>query len=228
MIIDTLLFIPLSLSTAHLLGVRYRLKSKKNAEMVTSLAAGFSIGYVFLILLPEVFKLSDTAEFETMIAALAGFVLFHASLKMIFRQKDQTEKANLLDELHLVTLSIYNFLIAFFVVEQTRLDFSRGIVIFVIITAHIMLTELTHKEMDKTKIDNLKLPAAVISSFVGGVLAIAEVTSQSVTALLFSLTAGAIIYISIREELPKESSGSPALFILGAFIVTIIIQLFEI
>lgn len=218
------LTIPMLLVSAHYVGIRSEIKSRKYLEIAKSISAGTSIAYVFIFLIPEVIAIGIQTQIETMIFTLFGFVFFHAITKYIFRTKTTKEhKQELIDEVHLATVGIYNFLIAFVIVQIINKDPEGGVFITFLLILHTVLTEITQKEMLKTHINVLKLPITIVLSFTGATLAIIELENIYLTALLFSLSSGAIIYIAIREELPQDSNGKPIFFVFGALITTLLL-----
>ncbi len=212
-----LLGIPLLLSLAHYLGMRWDLHSKTRIHLLRSLTAGFSVGYVFLILLPEVNLLGTQLAVDPMVLVLAGFVFFHVAHKFIFLTRDKPHKVLLLDEIHIFTAGLYNFLITFSMVELITRNFFKGMIVFMLMLVHTVLVEISHAETSRQS-EHAKMVSLIIATFLGGMLAILGITNLSVTTFLFAVTVGAIIYIAIREEIPRDSATNPIYFILGSSI----------
>lgn len=215
----TLFLIPLSLAVAHYIGLKYDIRSKRNIQTFRSFAAGFSIGYVFLFLLPEVFRIREAAQHETLYIVLLGFMFFHFTHKYIYKVRGDSDKALLLDEIHLLTAALYFFLIAFLLVETTIVDTAKGLIITILLTVHTVLVDLSHTSLTTTHKVKYKLPIIITATFLGGLLPMFGLTNPTITTFLFSLTAGAIMYISIREEIPDEKQSNLSLFILGALLL---------
>lgn len=214
-----LLAVPLSLSLAHYAGFKIHPHSKKSVEILHSFAAGFSIAYVFLILLPEINRLSKDDEFFSMGLALVGFALFHAALKLAFRNTDVKRRQSMIDGIHLATLAVYSFLISFFLVELTIERLKHGIFTLIIILIHTVLSDINQYTMHKSESNTLKIPIVISATLLGGILPFMGFVNRTLEVALFALTAGAIIYISVREEIPTNSSGKPAFFLIGVFML---------
>lgn len=219
---DALLLIPFSLSLAHYIGPKYDIKSKQNIRFLRSFAAGFSIGYVFLFLLPEVFRVREAAQLEILYVMLLGFLFFHMTHKYVYRIRGTFERVLFQDEIHLLTSSLYFFLISFLLVETTIIDTTKGVLLTILLIAHTMLVDLSHTALSETHKIKFKLPLIIVATIAGGILPIIGIAASSVTTILFALTVGAIMYISIREEIPDDRQSHLPLFILGAVMLIVV------
>lgn len=209
----SLFLVPFLLIPAHLFGLLWNIKNRQYIEHIRSFAAGFSVSYVFLILLPEIYRI------ETGFLPLVGFIVFHLSHKFVFRVRERADRTKLLDEIHLTTVAIYNFLIAFSLVELMRVDFWQGLVISILLAVHTILSDLTHAETHEKFNRFIKLGVIILFTWLGSMLAIFQIANATLTTTLFSLSAGAIIYITTREEIPEQTSGNPLVFVLGAVVL---------
>jgi len=215
-----LLAIPTVLSVAHFVGFTGGARVKGHLSVIRSFAAGFSVSYVFLFLLPEIPRADEVAVVDTAIFALLGFTVFHEAHKFIFSQKSEG-KAKLNDEIHLITFSAYSFLITFFLVELSKVDTIEGIVVSLVIALHFFLTDITQARVSEPVKHNLKMPLAIVATLTGGMLSVFSLTNQAATDVIFALTTGALVYISIREEIP-EKGGRPLVFLAGVLILTLV------
>ncbi|MCA9390368.1 hypothetical protein KC571_03085 [candidate division WWE3 bacterium] len=219
-----LALIPAALIFSHLLGFLANIKDKQDIEQLRSFAAGFSVGYVFLILIPDVYSFPEIPLLPPTALTLLGFIFFHLSHKFVFQIRDvEAHKIALLDEIHLLTAGLYNFLISFTLVELMKIKPLEAFIVAVILTLHTILVDITHAETSRRIPNYLKVAIIFMATLMGGAFAIFELLNSVTTTILFSLTAGAIIYISIREEIPNDTKGNPALFLLGAGIILAIV-----
>ncbi len=211
-----LYIVPVILFLAHYLGVKWDIKSRKNIEIVQSIAAGLSVGYVFLILLPEISRLGQETRIETMAVTLLGFVFFHALLKFVFRARNLKKKHFLLDEIHLLAVGVYHFVLTFSLTELLKNNLVEGFVLLFLIAIHNALSEISYHELHHEENKSLKTPTIFLTTMAGALVPAFGFVSPLMRVLMFSFTAGAIIYIAIREELPEGKQGNPLFFILGA------------
>lgn len=221
-----LLFIPLSLAFAHYCGIRWRLHSKNVSQMLQSFSGGLAVAYIFLIIIPEIITVSEEHDINGLVLLLLGFGVFHVVLKLIVKySSEKQEKEYLLEELHVVSAAVYSFLLTFAIIDIIQEDFLQGLVLFGVILLHTIISDISNLGQNEKYSIKLKLEALIGATLLGGVLAIAGVLSPQLTDIIFAFAAGAIIYITIREEVPMDSRGFPAYFIVGMVLVIIVDQI---
>lgn len=220
------LIVPFLIWGSHYLGLKLDLRSKQNIEMVQSLAAGLAVGYVFLYLIPEVTRHGYENEIETMSIALLGFVFFHIALKVVFKTTNTKRQHFLSDEIHLLAVSLYNFIITFTLIELIKVNQAQGLLLLFLIVTHTTLSELSHKELNKDENQRLKTPMIFLATILGALVPVFGLVDPLLRSVMFSFTSGAIIYISIREEIPEGRDGNPLLFIIGVFFLLTVFTVF--
>lgn len=219
-----LLLIPTALSIAHIIGFHQTHLRSKELEIIKSYSAGFSISYVFLILFPELTLLANGNSELIWTLLLIGFSLFHVSHKIIFRiKKSKRKKAILKDEVHLITAALYNFLVSFSLVQLFKIDPTRSLIVVLLIIVHTILSEISNSKPERNWVHKVKVPVIICATLIGGLLPNLD-PSKFITASLFSFTAGSIIYISIREELPGESHGKAWVFVAGVTTFLVVVN----
>lgn len=207
--------IPLGISLTHLLGVYGRKMLSGRKEMIRSFASGFSIAYVFLFLLKELPYRSVKGGIDAVLIALIGFSLFHGAHKYIFTRARKAESSQLLlDEIHLVTSAMYSFLVTFSMVEVAQREVWSGLLLAALVMVHLGLTEMSHR-FPSNYVRHIQIPFLVTFTLLGGLVPILGWTNRLMTAIVFGLTSGAVIYTAIREELPNDSEGKPIWFLSG-------------
>ena len=221
-----LLVIPLFLSLVHIVGIYGNYYFHRGLEYVRSFAAGFSVAYVFLILLPELTLLSARANIDTALFSLIGFVIFHEAHKSVFKHKSAIVRLRVVDEIHLITVGVYSFLITFFLSEIVREDLVGGVIVGVIVAAHFLLSEISQAQTGSHKKHTYKLPIMIASTFLGGIVVATDIAGAATTATLFALTAGALVYIAIREEIPQKERGKPFYFLIGTLVLISVRMIF--
>lgn len=213
-----LLIIPIALAIAHYVGLHRKIKDQTITKPLRTFSAGFSISYVFLILLPEIVRLQSLTPLNTFTFTVLGFASFHVLLKYIFKTRNSKRKVILLDEVHLFTSGLYSFLLAFSLVELSKVQIGQGILLVVLVIVHTTLSEISHKEISRKKNQNLKTFILVLTSLIGGLLPLLNLASSALSATLYATAAGAIIYMTTREELPEDDEGKPIMFMLGVLV----------
>lgn len=216
-----LYLIPLALALAHYVGLHRTIKNKSLLQNLRSFSGGFSVAYVFLIVFPEIYQLNNQSPIDTLVLTVIGFALFHVLLKFIFKQRSSKKRTLLLDEIHTGTAALYSFLLAFSLVEISKQNMTQSMVLVILIILHTTLSELSRKELTHHAKAPWKTPFLITATLLGGLLPIIQIVTSSLTATLYAFAAGAIIYITIREEVPEGKEGSPSLFIMGVFLLII-------
>ncbi len=218
-------FVPLLIWGSHYVGTLLDIRSRRYVEIIQSLAAGLAVGYVFLYLIPDVTKHGYDTNTEMMSVALLGFVFFHTALKFVFKTTDEKRKHFLADEIHLSAVALYNFVITFTLIELIKIDMTEGLLLLFLITVHTSLSELSHHQMKKDQNQGMKVPLIFGATLLGAIAPVFGLVDELTRALIYSFAAGAIIYISIREEIPEGSSGNPVVFIIGTIFILAIFTL---
>ncbi|MCA9397633.1 hypothetical protein KC573_02290 [candidate division WWE3 bacterium] len=221
-----LLIVPSLLIIGHILTFNINLLTKKYASILKSFAAGFSITYVFMILFPEVYSHHTNSLYSPTILVLGGFILFHVTHSFVFKHHETKNRIFLLDEIHLLIAGFYNFLIAFSIVDLMKIDAINGTIVGVLLVLHALLIDITNTDMTRHTPSKIKLCIILAGSILGSIISYMEFSNDAVTTLIFSITAGAMIYITIREEIPKFNNSRPGYFIVGSLVLLTSILLF--
>lgn len=219
-----LLAIPFFLSIAHIVNALYEPKLRAHKTAIRSFTAGFSVAYVFLLLLLEIADFGERAGINTAVYILLGFTLFHVAHKIVFKEKDPKKRSFLIDEVHLATISAYSLLITFFLVELTKLNALQGVIISFVIIIHTILIEISQKDVGRRYHRSLKVVLPIISTLIGGLLAIWSLVPDSMTIALLALTAGAVVYMAIREEIPSDKEDKSLMFLIGVLVMYILLS----
>ncbi|MFW5720085.1 MAG: hypothetical protein ACOCXT_03610 [Candidatus Dojkabacteria bacterium] len=214
-----LLLVPIVLSLGHFAGQEIRIGSKRILETIQSFAGGFSVAYVFLILIPEIVGRGLGSGSLSMSLALIGFTIFHVALRYATRRDKSDSKRHLVREVHIGILALYSFLVSFSLVQLLQQDIYYGLIMLLIILIHTTLLEINYVHLDTVKPISFKSPFIILATLLGGIIPLFNIIAIEVELAFFSLTAGAIMYIAVREEIPQESKGSPAWFISGVFLL---------
>ena len=220
-----LALIPITLAVVQYLDINKIKYIKTNREHLRSFSAGFSVAYVFLLLFPELPELGIRTNINTALFSLVGFALFHEAHKLVFQQHDKQKKKLLLKDVHLITAGLYSFLVTFFLVEITKQDLFQGIIITAIIAAHMILSEISQVELAKNQTRSRTILVTALT-LAGGMLALFNLLNVVATTILFAITAGAIAYIAIREEIPNDDRVRPLFFVKGVLVLIILEILF--
>ncbi|MAE42882.1 hypothetical protein CMO93_03860 [Candidatus Woesearchaeota archaeon] len=186
-----------------------------------SFAAGVSIAYIFLVLLPEIYSGAITINRLIFLAVLFGFAIFHIIEKYI--RQNFTGQALRKEHrfVHSATSFIYFLIVGFLLVKVTGTNILNGTLLFIPIMLHIVIDSLPRRATKKHHLRALHASSA----FLGAVSATFIEVGNTGNMILLGIVGGALLYTVIRESLPKDREGKPLYFITGLLLFTVIILL---
>jgi len=193
---------------------------------MVSFVAGISVSYLFLYLFPELYEGVKYLNKSLFVYVLLGFILLHIVEKQI-RQSKSIEKLRLkLKEEHSVVFFIYYFILGIILVELLSLSLLKGLLFFFIILFHSIVSAASLKEIHQKMIEKRIFKIILsVSTLLGILFALFAKFPQSVYFILIGFVAGALLYIVIRDIIPKESDSRLMYFIFGALLYMVLIML---
>lgn len=207
-----------------------------------SAAAGVSVAYVFVDVLPELAEQNRTivesagegrllfAEQRIYILALLSFVFLYGLDHLVLASRER--RRDLLETgerdgaywLHVLGFAAYSALIGYLLVERAE----RGAVALAVYTAamaiHFLIVNHSLAEehgQAYRRGGHWLLAAGVIAGWLAGAVApMSEVTF----ARMFAVLAGGVVITSLRAELPDEREGKFWPFCLGAIVFAVLLM----
>ena len=89
----------------------------------------------------------------------------------------------------------------------------------------MILSEISQVELAKNQTRSRTILVTALT-LAGGMLALFNLLNVVATTILFAITAGAIAYIAIREEIPNDDRVRPLFFVKGVLVLIILEILF--
>ncbi|MBL7100634.1 MAG: hypothetical protein ISS23_01625 [Nanoarchaeota archaeon] len=192
---------------------------------ITSFSAAMFITLIFIDFLPRV---SEGLEFgaPVFLVMTSGFVLFHLSEKYLYQHvKDKKVLLKDLAELHNIGFFIDHLMVGFVLFLTFELTSYTNYLIFIPFLLHTVSSSMSlehiHKKI-KTKFNKFLLST---STLLGALLAFFIKLEAFWYYTFFSFFLGALLYVSIRDMLPKGKKGSPLMFLIGFLLTVGIISL---
>lgn len=233
-----------SLAAALVLGVAYIFSgwfspSKTSREFWErrrwiSAAAGISVAYVFVDVLPELgaqqqafAKATANAPFlfvqERMYAvALGSFVFFYGLDHMVLSRKEQRRDAIESGErdaiywLHLIGFAAYSALIGYLLVERAERGWLSLATYTFVMAVHFLIVGHSLAEdhgLQQRSSSGWLLAASVLAGWaIGSTTELSDMTF----ARLFAVLAGGVVITSIGHEMPRDEQGRFWYFFFGA------------
>jgi len=215
------LILAVILVAVHLFSEEYSSHVERYHVHTLSFSAGLFLGLIFLNLLPEAFKGVAYLGESIYLLMVSGFVLFHLGEKYIYQHiKNKAELLQDLASIHVLGFFANHFVIGImlFLVFSGE-NVVAGFLVFIPLLLHSFSSSLSLNHIDKhfnrKSISGIALPLAPL---LGVAFAILLNPDSLLYYSLFAFVIGAMLYISIRDLLPKGEQGRPLLFLSGALI----------
>jgi len=183
---------------------------------VISFAAGISIAYLFLDLLPHTYEAAHNLRQWVFLFLLIGFSGFHLAEKYIYQHADRQVLAKELKEVHSVAFFAYHFFVGVALESKVREGIAEGVFFLVPVVLHSFLSGASMSSIHGEVRENLPTKILLsLSTLMGLVIALLLGVRPIVSNILISVIAGILLYVIVREFLPEKEEGRPLYFILG-------------
>ncbi|RMD58147.1 hypothetical protein D6825_01860 [Candidatus Woesearchaeota archaeon] len=213
----------LLLSIIHFFGSSLSYGLRRFQSRLISFSAGISIAYVFLQLLPHIYLAVSFLQDLAFIALLSGFVLFHILEKYVYQHARRERLLEELKEVHSAGFFLYSLVSAGVLYMITSIDFADGLLFFVPMAIYAAVGEFSIAGLQRDiRESSLLRFVFAFSSFLGAMLFAVVDFPKSVTFISLGFVAGVLIYLVVRDVLPKEKKGSPAFFIAGVALYSLL------
>jgi zinc transporter ZupT len=195
----------------------------KYKDNIISLAAGVSIAYFFLVLFPELTTFTNHSSILFTISLL-GFAIFHIAEKHVYQHRSKKKILHEMKEIHGTAFFFYHFMLGMTIVYISKISFTKGILFFIPIWFHsfvssISLSEIHHHLKSKLHMKIILSSASILGISLGLVYTLPEFIQGSILAFII----GALLYIIVRDLIPKERTGHVTYFILGIILMILFI-----
>jgi hypothetical protein len=215
--------------------------SQHRRWLIVSAAAGISIAYVFVDLLPELAEQNRTlragagepllfAEQRIYILALLSFVVMYGLEHIVLTRREQRREGvarrqrDAVYWLHLVGFAAYSALIGYLLVEREERGLAALAVYAFAMAVHFLVVNHSlaeeHGEIYRGH-GRWVLAASVLA---GWLLGVTGQLSDTAFARLFALLAGGVVITSLRAELPDDRRGRFWPFCLAAIAFAVLLM----
>lgn len=236
-------FCALGFSLLHFFSKQMAFAGRVPRSKFLSLAAGVSVSYIFVHLLPELNKyqkvvseeLRNTVlgyvEHHIYLVAMAGLILFYAlekKAKMGRNQKKPTnapEKVSSVFWVHIALFFIYNTIIGYLLLNQHFDQVSSLLFYFLALAVHFIANDWSLRRHHEKVYDQYGRLLLSFASLFGWILALFIEVGDFGVSVMFAFVAGGMILNIMKEELPEEQQSSISSFVAGAGVYTILLLL---
>lgn len=206
----------LAIAFIHFLGENIKIPSGSRHFRLISFAAGVSIGYLFLDLLPQTYHAAERLQESVFLVLLLSFSIVHLVEKYFYQHAKNEALQKRLKSLHTATFFLYYFLIGSVLQSLVQGEIFQGILFVIPVALHAGLIGASLAEVHGQFSPHLLEKAAIsIATPLGVLLAMLIPFTPQVHNIMISGIAGIMLYVFVREFLPEREQGQPLFFVLG-------------
>lgn len=211
----------------HFLGEELEEHISGYREAIKSFAAGASMTYIFVQLLPEFHSIASESAGFIFVFPLIGFSSLHLIEKYVAKFGFEDEKMRKeYGEIHSVFLFLYHgalgYLIASLLIEST----VSGLLFFIPILMHVTVSSFSMTELHKDFFERTGIKLGIsIAPLIGVLIHATNLIAETRFHFIFGTVIGMFFYIVIRDSIPGEDRGKPKEYITGMFLYLSVILL---
>jgi zinc transporter ZupT len=188
-----------------------------------SFSGGVSLAYIFLELLPASYDAVPHLHRILFFLMLAGFCIFYLAEKHLYRHQSSKRESEL-TKTHLYAFFLYHFFLGLVLAHMTSTTFLRGLLFFFPLLIHTMASTASLNEVHpRFKEHPFAKSLLANSSLLGVLFAIFFPLSPVTYYALLSFIIGVLLYVVIRDLLPEDEGGSPAYFVMGILLYSLLL-----
>ncbi len=209
---------------AHLISDKIHIRHQ---PMLTSFSVGISLAYIFLYLFPEMLQASRFDSMSVFSSVLLGIAIIRLVEIHVWKHRSKAVLKKELKEVHAVSFFIYHFVIGMVLFELLKFSVIGGILFFLPALLHSAVSSTSLKEIH----DEIRAGASRVLLALSTLLGISIMYFVSVPAsahsILLGFVVGVLLYIVMRDSMPKESAGKPLHFLAGILLYALLILIFK-
>ncbi|MCH8741547.1 hypothetical protein IH779_01465 [Patescibacteria group bacterium] len=220
------IFFSLFLGAIHFWNEKIFFKRETIKAKTMSFVAGASVAYVFLYLLPDLYKGVASINQWIFIFILLGFSLIHVLEKYFYQHTAGEERLFRFKEIHFFIFFLYYFIIGIILVDFLKLSIFNGLLLFMPVLFYAAVSRVSfvevHVHIREQKFFRILL---TLATFLGVLSASVILENAFLYHILLAFVIGAFFYIVIMDFIPREAKGRSEYFLLGISVYTILIIL---
>ena len=218
------LVLGLILAIVHYFSENIEPTDPASRHKLVSFVAGISITYIFVLLLPEVYRGIESLHEFLFLFILSGFACFHLIEKHIYQHESKEVLHEELRIAHSSMFFFYHLIIGILLVELVNINVLSGILFFVPIVFHVAVSSASLKGIHISIRDRIMLKIVLsCSTLLGVLIAYVFIVPSNILHALLGFIVGSLLYVVIRDSMPKETGGKAIYFVLGVVVYAIII-----
>lgn len=225
-------------------GARIQLGATLGHRTWVSTAAGISVAYVFMDLLPQMGEMQErfsrAAEglalpfpaFRVYSAATAGFMVFYVLENMVVfartRRENADEEHGLATYLtHILGFTVYCAIMGYLLHEESRQSGLSLALYSLALFVHFWVLDHSLRAEHGARYDRSGRWVIASGIAAGWIVGLTGLSSEFVLPTLLGFIGGGVVINSLKEELPGKGEGRAVPFITGAIGYAVLILLIE-
>jgi len=214
----------LILGVVHYFSDRFEPKNPKVKHKMVSFVAGISITYIFLQLFPKVYLGIESLHEFLFIFILAGFASFHLIEKHIYQHESKDLLQEELKIAHSAMFFVYHLIIGILLVQLLNINVVAGILFFIPILFHTAVSSASLIGIHVSIREKIFLRIVLSFSTLYGALLVYFINVPPyILYALLGFIVGSLLYVVVRDSMPKETTGKAIYFVIGVVVYAIII-----
>ncbi len=228
------LILALFLGLLHFFSEEFYIKYfQEHYKMLMSFAAGVSITYLLTHLIPDI--LLESLKYEIVQGKLifsyllAGFVVFLLVEKYVQQHVKSKMLMKDLRWIHFVSLFVYHAVIGIMIVHYAEEGFKYALFFVIPVALNLIVLNISfhniHKEDSKVKRNYILNILGSLAVLAGAIFSLKYPLPLSIILSGAAFVAGSLMFIVIRETVPKEKEGSGWIFLLGILVYWLLVYI---
>jgi zinc transporter ZupT len=216
----------LAVAVIHFLGENIKIPSGSRHFRLVSFAAGVSIGYLFLDLLPQTYDAAEQLKESVFLFLLLGFSIVYLVEKYFYQHAGNEAVQLKLKTFHTITFFLYYFLIGSVLLDLVQGEIYQGILFIIPVALHAGLIGASlaeiHGQFSPSFYEKIGISLGVpLGVMFASLISFSPIAHNAV----ISGIAGVMLYVFVREFLPEREHGQPLFFVLGLIFFYALMQL---
>ena len=218
----------IALSAIQFFSDKISIEKSRFRGHIASFASAVAISYLLLNLIPKAYQ--DSSGVELFLPVMAGFTSIHLLEKFFYRKFEGNFSIKSIksyhDELHAAVLFMYHFVIGIVLIDVLEGSLAAG---FLFLPPLLMFTTIGNWSMHHEYLREFPYRKALLASstVLGALFAKSDLMTPLVGKIMFNFALGILLFIIVRESLPKKNEGRPEIFVLGALAYGLLVLLIE-
>lgn len=182
-----------------------------------SAAAGASVAYIFLHLMPEIAAAHEARGLDLLFfaLALAGLVAFYG-LEHALRQHERGHAGVAVFHLHVASFAAYSATIGYLLMHREE-EGTAGLLLYAgAMALHFLASDSGLRAGQRAQPAHRARRVLAAAVLLGGALGLVVEAPRAWVDGLFALVAGAVVLNVLKEEVPEDRSSHFGAFALGA------------